>query len=672
LQKTITSVALTAPVPQTTDQQPFDPFREARVAQWQRERLPDGSADASAACSSLPSAAAQQASQRRRHTIFDKPSAAYVPDQYATHDARAQQAKYDMPSAPSAECSAQPLAATDSGSSEFVGSGVGHTEMRMTAYDVPRPYRIEEPADWREVLKKNAHDKYTGFYERPGGAPRIDAGPAMARQPLAAEPLQTVAEDDGPPQAGDFDWTIGLTSVPEEGGLPSAGFAGGDVRNVQPDLGATTDTPPTAMCQDDGDYHYYKYGGDVNNVPPDEQCATTTYTPPTAMCQDGGDVGNVQPDLSATTTYTDPFAAMCQNTPPPPPPTTQPPSTGWEALPPPPPPPPPTTPPTGAASSQHSAADRPAFVPDYSPQAGYVSPSTGKLLLASGDWRALNIDGARPVVPDYKIEQARAAKGRHSSAMSTSSMDSERTACSGGTEAGKAPSTQSACGRFDAKVQAYEAHEATVNADSCAAADSSEPKKIPFSSAYYETLRGASAAASSQDSAAAATANSGWWGARSQPWAADDPNEGDYLPEVVPRTRTGEEIPRTGVCAGLTPVAAVYIYEDPVTGHRVNEDGHRVDRRCQDSRRRGCKGANSSRKWKGEYDPVFFQTAQRVARERRAADFEAATRVAEREYAEAEAARTAQAEAARTAQTEDPLRPFWGEDTNWNYDQSGW
>ena len=57
---------------------------------------------------------------------------------------------------------------------------------------------------------------------------------------------------------------------------------------------------------------------------------------------------------------------------------------------------------------------------------------------------------------------------------------------------------------------------------------------------------------------------------------------------------------------------------------------------------------------------------------------EAATDVADREYAEeyaeAEAAslRTAQAEAARTAQTEDPLRPFWGEDTNWNNDQSGW
>ena len=60
----------------------------------------------------------------------------------------------------------------------------------------------------------------------------------------------------------------------------------------------------------------------------------------------------------------------------------------------------------------------------------------------------------------------------------------------------------------------------------------------------------------------------------------------------------------------------------------------------------------------------FFAEAQRVAREMRAANFEAATRVAEREYAEAEAA--------RTAQTEDPLRPFWEEDTNWNYDQSGW
>ena len=124
--------------------------------------------------------------------------------------------------------------------------------MRMTAYCVPRPVKLEEPEYEYRRRPGRAHSTFPGSNDRPGGEPRIDAGPAMSRQPCAAEALQTVAEDDGPPQAGDFEWTTGLTSVPEEGGLPSAGADGGDVGNVQPDLGATTDTPPTAMCQDDG------------------------------------------------------------------------------------------------------------------------------------------------------------------------------------------------------------------------------------------------------------------------------------------------------------------------------------------------------------------------------------------------------------------------------------
>ena len=213
MQKNSTSVAASAPVCDTAWQDaPLHPTVQKQIAVALKTKLPDG----------VP----KPKIQRHGNDNLQK----------------------GEPSAASAACSGQPSAASQpsaaTGLSQVVARGKSANKMRppMTPYDSARPTRIDEPygQDW--CL---GHVKYTGYCAKPGGAVKLDAGAAMGRQPSAAEPLQTVAEDDSEPQpSGNFNSAAASSQ-------PSA------AASSQPSAAASNQSCAAAATTNDPDYGGY-------------------------------------------------------------------------------------------------------------------------------------------------------------------------------------------------------------------------------------------------------------------------------------------------------------------------------------------------------------------------------------------------------------------------------